>query len=135
MADLTSRIILYSNTLFPIPINVDITATEQIYGSADSQNINIPIGETVTLYGPSSNANVSNTVYLYAQSPATNTGNINIYFIDTNNSSSFISTLLPNDFIWLPVSSYSSGIAIKANSTNGISDSNINVIWGEKVKF
>ena len=133
MASLKSSITLSSTTLFPTPLTISKSTTEQINGDADSQTVMIPADGSSVVFGPSTAADLSNTVYFYAQNDSTNAAGMDVYIQpSTNVSASLISTLRPSDFMWLPLAAYSSGLQITIVNLDGANSSKVNVFWGAR---
>jgi len=133
MSTLKASIALSTTTLYPTPVNISVVATEQVSGSADFQTIILAPDETQTIYGPSLTSDPSSTVYFYVQADSANTTNVDIYSkINSTVSSSILATLRPNDFMWVPLAAYASGLEIKATNLNGLNSSVLKVFWGER---
>ena len=67
MPTITSTITLNSTTLFPNSSTVNVSATEVVSGSAIFQYVVVPTSSNVIVYGPSTTADPTETVYFYAQ--------------------------------------------------------------------
>lgn len=130
MSNIQSTITLNSTTLFPNPVFVNVTANEQINGDADLQTITINPNENVTLFGPTFEGDLSNTVYFYAHSSSDNVSNINVYLQDQNETQILLASLHPSDFIWLPLAVYGANVKISCSNLDSYKSSKINLFWG-----
>ena len=131
MPTLTAQAVLSSTTLFPNPASVSLTATEVVSGSAEYQYRIISASASTILYGPSSGADASETVYFYAAAPSTNLVNITLDITGSNTSASSAVILRPGDWTWIPLRVSGSGVAVKAvNATT--TSSLLNVFYGER---
>jgi hypothetical protein len=132
MASLNASVSFSSNTLFPNPLSLNVSTTEQINGGADIKTITIPADQSAIVYGPSLSADTSGTTYFYAQNTS-KSGLVNIY-IQPNSivSASLIATLQPLDFTWIPLAAYNSGLTVTAVNLDGINSSNVSVFWGSR---
>lgn len=131
MPTLTAQAVLSSTTLFPNPASVSLTATEVVSGSAEYQYRIISASASTILYGPSSGADASETVYFYAAAPAANLVNITLDITGSNTSASSAVILRPGDWTWIPLRVSGSGVTVKAvNATT--TSSLLNVFYGER---
>ena len=132
MANIKSTLTLSSTTLFPNPAGVTVSPTNQIDGNSDFQKITIPANGTSTVYGPSLYADPSDTVYLYAGAPATNTGSLTLRYTDYNSTSSVFAVLRPGDFMYLSMYVPTSDVAMEAINGSGANTNDINIFWGAR---
>jgi len=133
MSTIKATIALSTTTLFPTPANVNVTATEQVSGSADFQTLTLAPDGDLTIYGPTLTPDPSSIVYFYAQADAANSASINVYSkMGDAVSSSMLATLRPNDFMWVPLAAVSSGLTISATNSDGVNSSKLKVFWGER---
>ena len=131
MPTLTAQAVLSSTTLFPNPSSVSLTATEVVSGSAEYQYRIISASASTILYGPSTVADASETVYFYASAPTTNLVNITLDITGSNTSASSAVILRPGDWTWIPLRVSGSGVTVKAvNATT--TSSLLNVFYGER---
>jgi hypothetical protein len=131
MPTLTAQAVLSSTTLFPNPASVSLTATEVVSGSAEYQYRIISASASTILYGPSTVADPSETVYFYAAAPSTNLVNITLDITGSNTSASSAVILRPGDWTWIPLRVSGSGVTVKAvNATT--TSSLLNVFYGER---
>ena len=131
MPTLTAQAVLSSTTLFPNPASVSLTATEVVSGSAEYQYRIISASANTILYGPSTVADPSETVYFYAAAPSTNLVNITLDITGSNTSASSAVILRPGDWTWIPLRVSGSGVTVKAvNATT--TSSLLNVFYGER---
>jgi len=131
MPTLTAQAVLTSTTLFPNPSSVSFTATEVISGSAEYQYRVISGSSTTILYGPSSGADSSETVYFYASSPSTNVVNLTLNITGSNTSASSAIILRPGDWTYIPLRVSGSGVTVAAVNTTTTA-SLLNVFYGER---
>jgi hypothetical protein len=137
MVNFKSNITLTSTDAFLNP-TLTFSSADAIEGNADYQTLTIPTNKSLVVY--SSNVNSISTpqstatVYFYAQAVNTNTSNLDIYIENsTNTSSSLVAILRPNDFMWVPLATYGSGLLkVTAVNLDGEKSSKVNVFWGEK---
>jgi hypothetical protein len=138
MASINSSISISASSLFTGTLSLNASVAEQINGDADVQTISIPAGQSAIVYGPSILADSSNTVYFYAQNPATNEAGLNVYIQQSSAvSASLLATLNQSDFMWVPLAVYgsdlmSSGLTITVTNLNNTKASNVNVFWGSR---
>ena len=131
MPTLSAQAVLTSTTLFPNPSSVSFTATEVVSGSAEYQYRVISASSNTILYGPSSGADASETVYFYASAPTTNLVNITLNLTGSNSSASSAVILRPGDWTWIPLRVSGSGVTVTAvNATT--TSSLLNVFYGER---
>jgi len=131
MPTLSAQAILSSTTLFPNPASVSLTATEVVSGSAEYQYRIISASASTILYGPSTVADPSETVYFYAAAPSTNLINITLDITGSNTSASSAVILRPGDWTFIPLRVSGSGVTVKAvNATT--TSSLLNVFYGER---
>lgn len=131
MPTLTAQAVLSSTTLFPNPASVSLTATEVVSGSAEYQYRIISSSASTILYGPSTGADASSTVYFYAASPSTNLVNLTLNITGSNTSASSAVILRPGDWTWIPLHVNGTGYTVTAvNATT--TSSLLNVFYGER---
>ena len=131
MPQLTSTITLSSQTLFPNPANVSLTAVEVVSGSAEYQYRIISASANTILYGPSAGADASATVYFYAASPSTAPVTVTLTVTGYNTSASSAVILRPGDWTYIPLHVSGAGYTVTAvNSTT--TSSLLNVFYGER---
>jgi hypothetical protein len=131
MPTLTAQVVLSSTTLFPNPASVSLTATEVVSGSAEYQYRIISGSSTTILYGPSTKADASETVYFYAAAPSTNLVTLTLNITGSNTSASSAVILQPGDWTYIPLRVSGSGVTVSAvNSTT--TASLLNVFYGER---
>ena len=131
MPTLSAQAILSSTTLFPNPASVSLTATEVVSGSAEYQYRIISASASTILYGPSTGADPSATVYFYAASPSTSPVTITLNITGSNTSGSSAVILRPGDWTYIPLRVSGSGVTVAAvNATT--TSSLLNVFYGER---
>ncbi len=131
MPTLTAQAVLSSTTLFPNPSSVSLTATEVVSGSAEYQYRIISASSNTILYGPSTVADASETVYFYASAPTTNLVNLTLNITGSNTSASSAIILRPGDWTYMPLRVSGSGVTVTAvNATT--TSSLLNVFYGER---
>jgi hypothetical protein len=131
MPTLTAQAVLSSTTLFPNPASVSLTATELITGSAEYQYRIISASSNTILYGPSTSADASETVYFYAASPSTNLINVTLQITGSNTSASSAVILRPGDWTWIPL--HVNGARYTVTAVNATTTSSLlNVFYGER---
>lgn len=132
MANISATITLTSKTLFPNPLSVTAKVTDQINGDFDLQTINVSPGQNPIIFGPTAEADLSNTVYLFVQSLSTNTSNVMISAQDQNGVEIILAMLHPSDFMWLPLAVYGSNVKISCNNLSATEDAKISIFWGQR---
>jgi hypothetical protein len=128
---LQAQAVLTSTTLFPNPASVSFTATEVISGSAEYQYRVVSGSSTTILYGPSTVADISETVYFYASSPTTNLVNLTLNITGSNTSASSAIILRPGDWTWIPLRVNGAGVTVSAVNATATA-SLLNVFYGER---
>ena len=131
MPTLSAQAVLTSTTLFPNPASVSFTATEVVSGSAEYQYRVISASSTTILYGPSTKADNTSTVYFYAAAPAANTVTLTLNITGSNTSASSAVILRPGDWTYIPLHVSASGVTVAAVNTTATS-SILNVFYGER---
>jgi len=131
MPTLSAQAVLSSTTLFPNPASVSLTATEVVSGSAEYQYRIISASASTILYGPSTVADPSETVYFYAASPSTSPVTVTLNITGSNTSASSAIILRPGDWTFIPLRVNGAGVTITAvNATT--TSSLLNVFYGER---
>ena len=131
MPTLTAQAVLSSTTLFPNPASVSLTATEVVSGSAEYQYRIISASANTILYGPSTAADASSTIYFYAASPSTSPITVTLNVTGSNTSASSAVVLRPGDWTWIPLHVNGAGYTVTAvNATT--TSSLLNVFYGER---
>lgn len=131
MPTFTAQAVLSSTTLFPNPASVSLTATEVVSGSAEYQYRIISASSSTILYGPSTKADASETVYFYAAAPATAPVTVTLNITGSNTSASSAIILIPGDWTFIPLRVSGSGVTVTAVNTTTTS-SLLNVFYGER---
>jgi hypothetical protein len=131
MPTLTAQAVLSSTTLFPNPASVSLTATEIVSGSAEYQYRIISASANTILYGPSTAADASSTVYFYAASPATAPVTVTLTVTGFNTSASSAVILRPGDWTYIPLHVSGAGYTVTAVNSTATS-SLLNVFYGER---
>jgi hypothetical protein len=127
----TAQATLGSTTLFPNPANITLQATEVVSGSAEYQYRIISASASTILYGPSTKADESATVYFYAASPSTAPVTVTLTITGYNTSASSAVILRPGDWTYIPLHVSGAGYTVTAvNSTT--TSSLLNVFYGER---
>ena len=131
MPTLTAQAVLTSTTLFPNPASVSFSANEVVSGSAEYQYRIISASANTILYGPSTKADESATVYFYAASPSTSPVNVTLTITGFNTSASSAVILRPGDWTYIPLHVSGAGYTVTAvNATT--TSSLLNVFYGER---
>jgi hypothetical protein len=131
MPTITAAITLNSSTLFPNSSTVNFSATETVSGSALFQYTVVSASGNQIIYGPSAGADISETVYFYAQAATTNPGNLTLSVTGSNTSGSSIVILRPGDWAYFPFHVSGSGCTIRA--INSVATSSLlNVFYGAR---
>ena len=131
MPTLSAQATLTSTTLFPNPASVSFTATEIVSGSAEYQYRIASASSTTILYGPSTAADASSTVYFYAAAPSTNLVNLTLNVTGSNAAATSAIILRPGDWTFIPLHVNGAGYTVSAvNSTT--TSSLLNVFYGER---
>ena len=131
MPTLTAQAVLTSTTLFPNPASVSLTATEVVSGSAEYQYRIISASANTILYGPSTTADPSSTVYFYAAAPSTAPVTITLNITGSNTSGSSAVILRAGDWVWIPLHVSGAGYTVTAVN-NTTTSSLLNVFYGER---
>jgi hypothetical protein len=131
MPILSATATLGSQTLFPNPANITATTNEVVSGSAEYQYRIISASSNTILYGPSTAADASSTVYFFAQSPSTAPVTVTLNITGSNTSASSAVILRPGDWTYIPLHVSGAGYTVTAvNSTT--TSSLLNVFYGER---
>ena len=97
MATIRSTIKLETSTLFPTTVNLTVPVTEQVSLDSNFTNVTIlPNSEAIPYVSPG--LNPSNIVYVYLQSPSTNSVNLDIFITDHLDREMLAMILIPGDF-------------------------------------
>ena len=131
MPQFIAGLTLNSTTLFPNPANITLSTTDIVSGSAEYQYRIISASSNTILYGPSTGADASSTVYFQASSPSTAPVTITLNITGSNTSASSAVILRPGDFTFIPLHVNGAGVtvtAVNATTTSSI----LNVFYGER---
>jgi hypothetical protein len=131
MPTLSAQVVLSSTTLFPNPSSVSLTATEVVSGSAEYQYRVISASSSTILYGPSTGADASATVYFYAAAPSTAPVTVTLNITGSNTSASSAIILRPGDWTYMPLHVSGAGVTVTAVNATATS-SLLNVFYGER---
>jgi hypothetical protein len=131
MPTITAGVTLNSTTLFPNSSVVSFSATEVVSGSALFQYTVISASSNTILYGPSSAADATDTVYFYAQAASTNPGNLILNITGSAGSASQAIILRPGDWTYFPFHVNAAGCTIRAVNTVA-TQSLLNVFYGAR---
>jgi hypothetical protein len=131
MPTITAGVTLNSTTLFPNSSVVSFSATEVVSGSALFQYTVISASANTIIYGPSTAADETSTVYFYAQAASTNPGNLILALTGSNASASQAIILRPGDWTYLPFHVNAAGCTIRAVNTTTTA-SLLNVFYGAR---
>jgi hypothetical protein len=132
MSSITTTFTLKSKSLFPNPMDISASAIDEINGEIELQSIVMNPSQKIEVFGPTLEADLSNTVYLYLQSPNTNSSNITIYLQDKNGTEIIIGLLHPSDFMWLPLAVYGSNVKVSCVNLDSKNTANVNLFWGHR---
>lgn len=126
----TANLSLNSQTLFPQTAAVTNLVTETVSGSAGFDILLVSQSSTVNLY-TSTAADVSNTVYFYAQALSTNSQTLLLSITGSNTSGSSFVRLRPGDMTYIPLNVDAAGVAVNCiNSAN--SQQNIYAFYAQR---
>lgn len=131
MPTVTAGVTLNSTTLFPNSSVVSFSATEAVSGSALFQYTVVSASSNQILYGPSTVADPSETVYFYAQAFTTNPGNVILSITGSNTSGSQTVILRPGDWTYMPFYVNGAGCTIRAINSSTTA-SLLNVFYGAR---
>jgi hypothetical protein len=104
--------------------------TETFTGESDFQSIVIPADSAAVVFEPSGIGNSPSTVFLYVQAPATNASGFGINLVGVAQTPVLLATLLPKDFMCLPLAITSTSISVEAVNLNGANSGSLNIFWG-----
>ncbi len=130
MVNIKSSLSITSTTSFPSNASMSTSVSEQFTGESDFQSIIIPAGGIGTVYGPTVPGAATSTVFLYVQSPGTNAGGFTIRLADGAGAPRVLATLLPKDFLCLPLTISGDGITVSAVNLSGAVSGKLNIFWG-----
>lgn len=131
MPTITAAITLNSSTLFPNSSTVNFSATETVSGSALFQYTVVSASSNQIIYGPSSGADPTSTVYFYAQAATTNPDVLTLSVTGSNTSGSSVIILRPGDWAYFPFHVNAAGCTIRA--INSVATSSLlNVFYGAR---
>jgi len=130
MVNIKSSLSITSTTFFPSNASMSTSLTETFTGESDFQSIVIPAGGTGMVFGPTPPGAVASTVFLYVQSPDTNAGGFTIRLANGTEAPRVLATLLPKDFLCLPLSVNGDGVTVTGVNLNGASSGKLNIFWG-----
>jgi hypothetical protein len=130
MVNIKSSLSISSTTFFPSNASIATNITETFTGDADFQSIVVPADSTAVVFEPSGIGSSPSTVFLYIQSPATNVSGFAINLIGVTETPILLATLLPKDFICLPLAVTSTNVQVHATNLNGANSGSLNIFWG-----
>jgi hypothetical protein len=126
----TANLTLNSSTLFPQSAEVTNLVTEVVSGSAGFDILVVSQSSTRNLY-LSEAADLSSTVYFYAQALSTNTEQLTLSITGSNTSGSVLVRLRPGDMTYIPLNVTAAGVAV--NCVNAaVIPQNIYVFYGQR---
>lgn len=131
MATIKTTIKLETSTLFPTPVSLTVPVTEQVNLDANFTSVTIlPNSEAIPY--TSTDLNPSNVVYVYLQSPATNTINLDVFIADHADREMLAMLIRPGDFAWFPLASYGEGVQLRIVNNDISVSAALNVFYGER---
>lgn len=126
----TAALTLNSTTLFPQAATVTANLTQIVSGSAGFDILVVSQSSTKNLY-TSTEADLSSTVYFYAQALSTNSQTLLLSITGSNTSGSSFVRLRPGDMTYVPLNVDAAGVAVNCiNAAN--SSQNIYVFYGQR---
>lgn len=130
MVNIKSSLSITSTSFFPSNASMSTSVSEQFTGESDFQSIVIPVGGIGSVFGPTPPGTATSTVFLYVQSPSTNAGGFTIRLANGTETPRVLATLLPKDFLCLPLTVSGDGITVTAVNLNGAASGKLNIFWG-----
>ena len=130
MVNIKSSLSISSTSFFPNNAKMNTSLTETFTGDADFQSIVIPANGIGTVFGPTPPGATTSTVFLYVQSPNTNAGGFTIRLANGVEAPRVLATLLPEDFLCLPLTVSGDGITVTALNLSGGVSGKLNIFWG-----
>ncbi len=121
---------LTSQTLFPQSATVTANLTQVVSGSAGFDILLVSQSSTVNLY-TSTAADVSNTVYFYAQGLSTNPQTLLLSITGSNTSGSSLVRLRPGDMTYIPLNVDAAGVAVNCINAS-TSSANIYAFYAQR---
>lgn len=131
MAIIKATINLNTNGVFQNLSNINGTATEQINGDSELENLVIAPNSSETPFTLLT-ADPGNVVYFYAQSNISNTSNLEIRFSNTDSNSQLVGLLVPGDFIWVPLAAYGANISVQIKNLDVTNSAKVSVFYGNR---
>jgi hypothetical protein len=126
----TAALTLSSTTLFPQTANVANTITQVVSGSAGFDILVVSQSSTANLY-TSTQADLSSTVYFYAQALSTNAHTLTLSITGSNTSGSSFVRLRPGDMTYIPLNVDAAGVAVNCVNTASLAQ-NIYTFYGQR---
>jgi hypothetical protein len=130
MVNIKSNLSISSTTFFPNNGRMSTSITETFTGESDFQSIVIPAGGVGTIFGPTAPGAVVSTVFLYVEAADTNAGGFTVRLAKGVEAPLILATLLPKDFLCLPLSVNGDSITVTAVNLNGAASGKLNIFWG-----
>lgn len=130
MVNIRSNVSITSTSFFPSSATMTTNITESFAGDADFQSIAVAAGDSAVVFEPTGIGSVPSTTFLYIQSPATNVGGFTINLLGVAATPVTLATMLPKDFICLPLAVTTQGISVEAVNLSGAAGGTVNVFWG-----
>jgi len=126
----TANLELNSSTLFPQTAAVTNLITQVVSGSAGFDILIVSQSSVKNLY-TSVEADLSSTVYFYAQALSTNTQTLLLSITGSNTSGSSTVRLRPGDMTYIPLNVDAANVAV--NCVNAaVTPQNIYVFYGQR---
>jgi hypothetical protein len=126
----TAALTLNSTTLFPQDATVTANITQVVSGSAGFDILVVSQSSVKNLY-TSVEADLSSTVYFYAQALSTNTQTLLLSITGSNTSGSSTVRLRPGDMTYIPLNVDAANVAV--NCVNAaVTPQNIYVFYGQR---
>jgi hypothetical protein len=126
----TTALTLNSTTLFPQTSTVTANLTQVVSGSADFSYRVLSASSFTNLFR-STEADISSTVYFYAQALSTNIQTLLLSITGSNTSGSSMVRLRPGDITYMPLNVDAAGVSVNCINTSP-SSSNIYVFYAER---
>lgn len=126
----TAALSISSTTLFPQTATVTANLTQVVSGSAGFDILLVSQSSTVNLY-TSTAADVSNTVYFYAQGLSTNPQTLLLSITGSNTSGSSLVRLRPGDMTYIPLNVDAAGVAVNCINAS-TSSANIYAFYAQR---
>lgn len=122
---------LESSNLFQTALSLTSIATETVNADGDMQTIQIPTGQTVEILNITENT-FADIVYCYVSAKSTNTSALPITYTDYNSSTAQLASLLPGDFLWLPINARQGSFSMSAQNNDLYNTAKVDVLFAHR---